>query len=179
MLSHQIYIEEKNLAFKEVFKEYYPSLVHFAYTILNKKHDAEDVVQDVFLSIWRTKPSFNNDISFRAYLYLATRNRAIDVLKKKSPVYKDISLFADIAQEIDSVISEEAFRLLDASIELLPNRSQQVIRLSAKGLSVKEVAEHLNITINTVKTLKMRAYRFMKNKCMQAFFCFILFLLSL
>jgi RNA polymerase sigma-70 factor (family 1) len=169
MLSHQIYIKDRHLPFKEVFRQYYPSLVHFAFTILKKKHDAEDVVQDVFLNIWRVKPTFENEIAFKAYIYLSTRNRAIDALKKKKPLYKDTLLFEDIEQEIDSVSKEEAFRLLDASIDLLPKRSRQIIRLSAQGLSVKEVSVQLNITINTVKTLKLRAYKFLKENCLKVY----------
>ncbi len=162
MFRHNIYIADKKLSFKEVFAEYYASQVHFAYKIIKNRHDAEDVVQDVFLGIWRSKPSFKNEIAFRAYLYLSTKNRSIDFLKKKSPLYSDISAFEDIEHEADAVVKEEAFRLLDRAIERLPNKTKEVIRLSIKGLSIKEVAHELSITVNTVKTHKLRAYRFLK-----------------
>lgn len=162
MFRHNIYIADKKLSFKEVFAEYYASQVHFAYKIIKNRHDAEDVVQDVFLGIWRSKPSFKNEIAFRAYLYLSTKNRSIDFLKKKSPLYSDVSVFEDIEHEADAVVKEEAFRLLDRAIERLPNKTKEVIRLSIKGLSIKEVAQELSITVNTVKTHKLRAYRFLK-----------------
>ena len=116
----------------------------------------------MFLGIWRSKPSFKNEIAFRAYLYLSTKNRSIDFLKKKSPLYSDVSVFEDIEHEADAVVKEEAFRLLDRAIERLPNKTKEVIRLSIKGLSIKEVAQELSITVNTVKTHKLRAYRFLK-----------------
>ncbi len=162
MFRHNIYIAEKRLSFKEIFAEYYASQVHFAYKIIKNRHDAEDVVQDVFLGMWRSKPSFKNEIAFRAYLYLSTKNRSIDFLKKKSPLYSDISAFEDLEHEVEEVVKEEVFRLLDNAIERLPNKTKEVIKLSIKGLSVKEVASELSISINTVKTHKLRAYRFLK-----------------
>ena len=168
MLRHQLHIGGKHLSFRGVFRDYYPSLVHYAYTFLKNKHDAEDVAQDVFMIIWRKKPVFPSELQFKAYLYLATKNKAIDLMKKKSPAYHDVSMFVAVEHQTDSLIREEAFRLLDESIKLLPERSRQIISLSVKGLSIKEVAAQLDITINTVKTLKLRAYRFLKERCVQA-----------
>ncbi len=168
MANHQLHIAGESLSFKQLFRDFYPSLVHFAYTILNNRHDAEDVVQDVFMNIWRHQPVFEHMLAFKAYVYTSTRNKALDTLRKKSPVYQDMSLIDTLEHHKDSLIKEEAFRLLDASINQLPERSRQIISLSVKGLSIKEVAIQLNITINTVKTLKLRAYRFLKTHCAEA-----------
>ncbi len=165
MLGHQIVMGDKKLSFKELFRDYYPSLLHFAFQILKNRHDAEDIVQDVFMNMWRTRPTFENETAMKAWLYMVTRNRALDVLKKKSPVYTDVSAFEQLEQEVDLIVKEEAFRLLDAAIEQLPDRTREVIRLSLDNYSVKEVAEKLNITVNTVKTLKSRAYKFLKEQC--------------
>lgn len=164
-----ISIKGSRQSFKEVFKTYYPSLNHFAFKILKSKHDAEDVVHDVFLSIWKTKHEFQNDVSFRAYLYLCVRNRALDLIKKRNPVYKDVVTLELVEEEVDSVVKEETFRLLDVAIEKLPKKSKEILKLSLKGLSVKEIAEHLKISVNTVKTQKQRAYKFLKDNCAYLF----------
>ncbi|MBN1988524.1 MAG: RNA polymerase sigma-70 factor [Bacteroidales bacterium] len=165
MFGSYISIGEKRLSFREIFTEYYPSLHHFAFKILKNKHDAEDVVQDAFIGIWEKKPSFPNTVSFRAYLYLTVRNKALDVLKKRNPIYLETIPFEPIEQEVNSVVREEAFRLLDEAIEKLPAKTRDVLMLSLKGMSVKEVADELNISVNTVKTLKQRAYKFLKENC--------------
>ncbi|MDX9846239.1 MAG: RNA polymerase sigma-70 factor [Tenuifilaceae bacterium] len=169
-----ISIGDGRLGFKEIFSTYYPSLHHFAFRILKCKHEAEDVVQDVFLTLWKNRPDFQSDVSFRAYLYLCVRNRALDILKKQNPMPSDTLSLESIAEEVDSVVKEEAFRLLDSAIEKLPERSREILKLSLQGLSVKEVAEQLNVTVNTVKTQKQRAYKFLKDNC-----AFLLVLLEL
>lgn len=176
MSGNYISIEDSRFGFREIFNTYYPSLHHFAFKILKSKHDAEDVVQDVFLSLWKNKPAFQNDVSFRAYLYLCVRNRALDLLKKKSPIYSNDVRIEPVDEEVDAVVREEAFRLLDIAIEKLPERSREILKLTLKGLSVKEIAEKLNVTVNTVKTQKQRAYKFLKDNC--AFLFILIKLLS-
>lgn len=165
MFWHNTKVGDQNFLFKKIFKEYYPSLLHFASRLLSNAHDAEDVVQDVFMNMWRNRPAFQNEIALKAYLYLAVRNRCLDLLKKKSPVYTDISIFGEMEQEVELVVIEETLRLLDEAIERLPEKTREVIRLSLENYSVKEVAEKLNITVNTVKTHKLRAYKFLKENC--------------
>lgn len=163
-------VGDRNILFQKIFRDYYPSLLYFSIRILNDKHSAEDVVQDVFMNMWRGRALFENELSLKAYLYLSVRNRSLDLLKKKAPVYTDISQYEEIAQEADMLVREEAFRLLDEAIEHLPEKTRQVIRLSLENYSVNQVAEELNITPNTVKTHKQRAYRFLREYCSGALF---------
>lgn len=162
MFKNHIYISDKKYAFKDIFKDFYASQLFFAMRLISSKHDAEDIVQDVFLSIWRAKPIFKNEIAFKAYLYLSTRNKCIDFLKKKRPVYESVDLAKEIPNEIDYLVKEEAFRLLDLAIKKLPPQTREVINLSLKGYSVLEVADKLNVSVNTIKTLKSRAYKVLK-----------------
>ncbi len=159
---HHIYISNKRYAFKEIFKEFYTSQLFFASKLLSNRHDAEDVVQDVFLNIWRAKPVFKNELAFKSYLYLSTRNKCIDFLRKKRPMYESVELAQEIPHEIDYLIKEEAFRILDKAIGTLSPQTQEVLNLSLKGLSVQEVAQALNVSVNTIKTVKLRAYKVLR-----------------
>lgn len=159
---HHIYISNKRYAFKEIFKEFYTSQLFFASKLLINRHDAEDVVQDVFLNIWRAKPVFKNEIAFKSYLYLSTRNKCIDFLRKKRPMYESVELAQEIPNEIDYLIKEEAFRILDKAIETLSPQTQKVLNLSMKGFSVQEIATNLNLSVNSVKTVKLRAYKVLR-----------------
>ncbi len=162
MLRQHIYISDRKFSFKDVFNEFYASQVLFASKIIKNLHDSEDIVQEVFLSIWKSKPVFKNEIAFRAYIYLSTRNKCIDYLRKKKPFFESVDKAENIENEIDILIREEAYRLLDKAISALPNQTREIMKFAMKGLSVQEIADELKISVNTVKTLKSRAYKALK-----------------
>ncbi|MDP3452244.1 MAG: sigma-70 family RNA polymerase sigma factor [Bacteroidales bacterium] len=173
MNSNYIYIANKKYAFKALFSEFYASQVMFSIKIVGNKQDAEDIVQEVFLSIWKSNSSFKNEIAFRAYLYLSTRNKCIDFLRKKRLVNKEIDVNVISEEEIDHIVRGEAYMLLYKAIEKLPPQAKRVIVRSMKGLTVQEVADSLNISVNTVKSLKLRAYRTLRDLYGDVFIIFI------
>ncbi len=162
MFRQHIYISDKKFSFKDVFNTFYASQVLFAVSIIKNRHDSEDIVQDVFLNIWKSKPIFKNDIAFRAYIYLSTRNKCIDYLRRKKPVFETVDKAENLENDIDTLIKEEAYRLLERAIETLPNQTREIMRYSMRGLSIQEIANELAISVNTVKTLKARAYKLLK-----------------
>lgn len=159
MVKHYIYISDKKYAFKSLFNDFYASQVMFAMKLISNKHDAEDIVQEVFLSIWKSRVSFKSEISFKSYLYLSTRNRCIDFFRKKKIQSEELDSQILSQEEMDHIVRGEAFALLHKAIDKLPPQSKRVILRSMKGLSVQEVADSLGISVNTVKTLKLKAYR--------------------
>lgn len=173
MYSNYIYISDKRYAFKALFSEFYASQVMFAMKITGSKHDAEDIVQEVFLSIWKSKTNFKNEIAFRAYLYLSTRNRCIDYLRKRRHINIELDSNTISDDEIDHIVRGEAYLLLYRAIEKLSPQAKRVIIRSMKGLTVQEVADSLNISVNTVKSLKLKAYRTLRELYGDVFIIFI------
>lgn len=178
MLKQHIYISDKKYAFKEIFSEFYASQVVFAVKLIGNKHDAEDIAQDVFLNIWRSKPVFKNEIAFKSYIYLSTKNRCIDYLRKKRPGFQDVDSVKDIAGDVESAVREEAFRLLEKAIEKLPTQTKEIMRLSMNGLTIQDIASKLSISVNTIKTLKSRAYKILKESYGDVFMILIASVLS-
>lgn len=159
MFKHYILIGEKKYEFKEVFKDFFASQVVFAGKIVKDEYIAEDIVQDVFLKLWKSNATYQNEISFKAYLYLSTRNKCIDFLRANTLKASNIELAMDIEEEANLVLKEEAFRLLEKAIAQLAPQTKSIILLSMEGLSIQEISEKLDISVNTVKTLKSRAYK--------------------
>ncbi|MFA5850151.1 MAG: RNA polymerase sigma factor [Bacteroidales bacterium] len=163
MFNHHINIGNTQYDFKEIFNDFFASQLLFARRILKNNINSEDIVQEVFLKLWKAEPVFPNEISFKAYLYLSTRNHCIDFLRKKKLMFSNIEIAGNIEEEANEVLKEEAFRLLDKAILELPPQSRRVIQYAMEGLSIQETAVKLSVSVNTVKTLKSRAYKILRD----------------
>jgi RNA polymerase sigma-70 factor (ECF subfamily) len=164
MLRHQITIDGKEFAFKDIFMDFFVSQVNFARKITGNEEDAKDIVQEIFLKIWNSNADFPNEIAFKSYLYISTRNACIDHLRRKRNIPAEIDVAVNLEEEANEAMKEEAFRLLDTAIETLPPQTKKIIKLTLSGRSINEIADNLKITVNTVKTLKLRAYKTLRDK---------------
>jgi RNA polymerase sigma factor (sigma-70 family) len=70
--------------FEALFKAQYNSLANYACSILGNEHEAEDVVQEVFIKIWNTQPELARSPQAKFYLLTAVRNTSISSLRKSS-----------------------------------------------------------------------------------------------
>ncbi|MEQ9287247.1 MAG: sigma-70 family RNA polymerase sigma factor [Cyclobacteriaceae bacterium] len=148
--------------FKALFNTYFPTLCLFAERILHDRDGAKDVVQDVFIKLLKSDAMFENEKALKAYLYVLTRNDCIDTIKKnRNTEYsvKDDNRVYSENDFLEDVVKEETFHLLDQAIKELGIQSQKIIQLSLNQLSNSEIADELDISVNTVKTLKLRAYK--------------------
>lgn len=153
---------------KTIFDTYYESLVTYANRFLSSHDECEDVVQDIFADLWQTDNNFPDEISLKSYLYKTSRNKCLNIIKHNK--VKDKYAATSIQQLNDDnlfmqhVLEEEISRQLHEAINTLPTRKKEIIILSLKGLKNKEVAENLNIKLQTVKTLKSQAYKQLRQK---------------
>jgi len=148
--------------FETFFKKYFPSIYIFAEKFTKDEMLAKDIAQEVFIKTWESSSDFENENALRAYLYLSARNQCINHLRKNKGKHADESPIDHIYIEdnyLDEVVREETFRLLDIAIQHLPPQSKKVIELTLKGLGNLEIAEKLHISVNTIKTHKLRAYK--------------------
>ncbi|MDQ2177185.1 RNA polymerase sigma-70 factor [Marinifilum sp. D714] len=154
--------------FREVFDQYFASLVGFANTFVSDINLSEDLVQEVFVSLWEKQDEYQNEITLKVYLYRAVRNKCLNNIKHEQVKNKYIaeSLPKLETEEffLDQVLSEEVSRLLYKFIGELPKQRQQIIRYSLLGLKNQEIADIMGLTINTVKSHKLNAYRELREK---------------
>ena len=155
-------INSESFFFKKLFESYFSTLCLFAQSILDDSDESKDVVQEVFLKLFNSKAIFDNEKAIKAYLYTSTRNGCLDALKANSKSFDledyQMSSYTENQFLID-VVKEETFRLLHIAIDQLSPQSQKTVELTMRSLSNKEIAHELGISINTVKTLKLRAYK--------------------
>jgi RNA polymerase sigma-70 factor (family 1) len=164
-------------SFKPFFESFYPSLCLFANKYTRDHEAALDIVQEAFVYIWNKKGDVDSINSAKAYLFKYVRNRSLNYLRDHE---KQKSLnFEQLDSEIffrDNLIEEETYRTIYDAIKNLPPQGQRVIELSLDGYKNQEIADELNISVNTVKTIKLRAFKAMREELKDNLF--ILFMLQ-
>jgi RNA polymerase sigma-70 factor (family 1) len=149
--------------FKKVFDAFYPSLCAFASRFTGDAIISEDIVQEVFLSLWERSENFTNEYAIKSFLYTSVRNRCLNYLEhiKVMQKHRDLALYeTDFSPETNhNIIEEETHRLIYHAINELPSQCRNILLLSMKGLKNHEIADELKISENTVKTQKKIAYK--------------------
>lgn len=156
-------------AFERLFRRYYRLLCDYGRSILGDRELAEDVVQEVFIYFWNNREVIHIQMSVKAYLYTAVRHGALNVLKKQLIERKhnpQLTEFVEFLQtsEYSDEEQEEINRIRQVMSEL-PKQCLKVFLMSAvDGKKYQEIADELDISINTVKTHISKAYRLIREK---------------
>nr|WP_295921910.1 sigma-70 family RNA polymerase sigma factor [uncultured Dyadobacter sp.] len=143
-------------AFRTIFTRYADVLGKHILRITRSQELAEEVVQDVFLKIWLKREELTEVRDFRAYLFVLSRNYAINYLKKTAKALLDGQAADRVAVE-DIDVSEhehddDYYALIDEAIDRLPPQQQKVYLLSRhERLKYNEIASRLNLSRETVK----------------------------
>ncbi len=171
-------------AFAQLVERYEPRVYNLARKLLRDPQDAEDVLQETFLSVYRHLDDFHGDASFSTWLYRIATNASLMKLRgRKEP---PLSLDAPVALEGDdalpreivdwgvtpeeALLSRETRAQMDAAVAALPETLRAVFVLrDIEGLSVQETADVLGISAPNVKTRLHRA-RLMLRESLSAYF---------
>ncbi|MCG8412455.1 MAG: RNA polymerase sigma-70 factor [Bacteroidales bacterium] len=163
-------------SFERLYLDFFPSLVVFAQKYIPDQEISEDIVQEVFIKLWDNASKIDIHTSLKSYLYSATKNSAINYLNKKNTEERQKErylYFEDIASQSDenNALTQDVYYHLYNAIKNLPEKSRKTIILSLNNMSLSDIKNELNISINTVKTHKRRAYSTLRKK-LAKFFCF-------
>lgn len=165
--------ENEFTVFKELFDTYYHSLLIYAYQKVNDRAVAEDMVQEVFLSLWTHREQIDFDIPLRGYLFRAVHNQCVNYLQSRHFALAvgrneaSVLLHREIVEynQHDTLLLKELADEIFFFIDTLPEQCRKVFKLSRQdGLKNKEIAALLGISEKTVeshigKALKdLRAY---------------------
>lgn len=149
--------------FHLIFKEYYLPLYYYAKNITGSKENAEEVIQNTFLRLWENPEVLNIDRSLESYLYKAVHNNSINLLKRlqikekyKNNYEQRILRINEINSQSEKnslsiLMAKELHEKIENCINSLPKQCQKIFKLSRyEGLKNKEIAEELDISLNTV-----------------------------
>jgi RNA polymerase sigma-70 factor (family 1) len=171
----------KKRAFKDLFDHYFNALAAFGYKYVSDPDNVEDMVQEVFIACWEKRADFSHINALKSFLYTSVRNKCLNHLKHQAVQKKhENSLIYELESDHhfnSQVIEEETFNLLHAEIKDLPRSAQEIMMLALNGLKNQEIADELNISLNTVKTQKKIAYSKLKDRLGHRFNAVLLSLL--
>ena len=167
-------------AFKEFFYIFYPGFCLFARRFISSEEVSKDLVQEAFIEYWKNRENFTSIEKAKGFIYTVIRNKCLNHLKHQKIVAKyDKQNVESEAYFRDSVIEEETCRIIHNFINELPLKSRIIMQQSLEGMSNQEIADTLRISINTVKTSKLKSYRFLREKLKKFMFMFGLHVLLL
>ena len=151
-------------AFELLFRCWYARLASYAARLTSSRDAAEDVVQDLFVTLWNRREALPDLEKLPAYLHRATRNRALNQLRHQHTAGKWLSgQDADPATPAvaeNDLLGQEVAARVQAALADLPPRSREVFLLSRdQGLTYTAIGETLGISVKTVETLMGRSLK--------------------
>ena len=167
MSSNDLLISPKE--YRELYDSLYVPLCLFAHKYLDNIEDSRDVVQDVFLKIWQKELLLKDKASAKSYLYTAVRNGCLDFLKSSFTMKREKNISIENKQlEEESFFAREfvlieTSELIERALNSLSAKHKKVIRLGLHGMKNQQIAERLNLSVNTIKSRKKVAYRHLRS----------------
>jgi len=156
-------------AFKALFDLYGRKVYQFVSNYVKNSADAEDITQNVFIKIWQTRNRIDPSRSFKAFIFKVAYHITIDHIRSKAAnEFVELSSLNDDAWTEnagadDLVIQRQLKSLYERAIDQLPPKRREIFTLSRhQGLTNKQIADHLNISVKTVENQMTAALCSMK-----------------
>jgi RNA polymerase sigma-70 factor (family 1) len=163
--------QDKQAAFNYIFKKYYAILCYFAENLLNDASFAEDIVEDLFLNLWKRNTDFSQFASIKAFLYTCVSNACYNQIQQQQRREKRNQTFLNLSQQnndndlLNEMIRAEFLKELDEALDQLPPGTRKVIKLIyVEGWALQKIATELDISINTVKSHRAKGILLLRRK---------------
>ena len=145
--------EGDKLAFKHLFETYFTPLCRFMHLYVKETTIVEELALDIFTYVWENRQTLQIQISLKAYIFQAAKNKCLNVLRQKKLTVSLDDTQQDIPETDEmSLETEELFNLIQEAVMALPDKCKEVFNLSrTENLTNQEVAAQLNISEKTVE----------------------------
>ncbi len=161
--------KDDRVAFYHIYERYSKKLYRFVIRYIKQEADAEEIVQEVFIKIWESRNKIDVYSSFGSFLFTIVYNTTISLLRKRSSEKKYLDHLKSLQiNNSPDLIDEIYFKELNEKVNSLLNeltpRQKEIFQLSREeGLTHGEIAERLNISVNTVKKHMVNTLAFLKS----------------
>lgn len=156
----------KEPAFDYLFRHRYKDLCRFAWSFVGDYPVAEDIVQELFSNIWHKSTAIDETQSIDSYLYVSVRNACYTYLrKKKNNVELGVLMNEAVFPDTERIFESPVLNVLWNAVEALPLQCKVIFKLVVlEDMKYQDVADRMDISINSVKTQMKIAYRELRSK---------------
>jgi len=153
--------------FRNIYAIFWKRMFAIAYTRLNNKQEAEDVVHDVFMSVWANMQRIEIR-SLECYLSAAVKNLAFVKIRKRTYERRYVRSFSDplLSESLieSSIHNKRMLERLQTEIEGLPEKCKLIFKCSRNsGMPVKQIAKQLSISPKTVENQLNKALKHLRS----------------
>lgn len=160
-------------AFEEIHRRYFGRLYAHAVKMLGNAADAQDIVQEVFITLWTKGAAIQLHTGLGGYLYTSVRNRVLNLIEQNKTYRHHLDALAAFLDETPAPAGNAAdeellFSLFEAEIDKLPRKMKEVFELRRQGdLSYSEIAGQLSLSDHTVKKQISNAIKILRDRLIQ------------
>lgn len=162
-------IQEDTLVFDRIYNQYHQVIYANIFKLIKSEAIAEDILQDVFFSLWENRMKIDMQKSVGGWLFIVSYNKSLSILRKKVKEAVDYvesyDAYDDISEEIflNEAVYESQLKILEEAVIALPPQRQKVFRLCHfEGKSQEEVAKILGLSTASVKDYLKHSKRFIR-----------------
>ncbi|AFD05254.1 RNA polymerase sigma-70 factor [Solitalea canadensis] len=173
--------DKSRTVFKELFDFYAPKIYSFGNSYLKSNHDAEELVQEVFIRMWNQRDVLDDTKNIKAYIFKTAVNLIYDQLRKRKleKLHTELSLFQHSEEDhstLDYLSLGDLQNQINGLIAKMPEQRRLIFTLSrVDGLSYDEIAQQLNISKRTVENQVYRAMSFLKEHIDSKYMLYLVF----
>jgi len=144
-------------SFDILFKKYFTPLCRYTVQFVKDYSIAEELVQDVFISLWNQREEIKISKSIASYLFTSARYRSYTHFRKETSRKENEKIFCEGLENDESAVNDEKdfyeiAVVINKAIEELPDKCKEIFVLSReKNLTYKQISEELNISVKTVE----------------------------
>ncbi|MEN3323196.1 RNA polymerase sigma-70 factor [Mariniflexile soesokkakense] len=154
-------------AYTFLMDTYHHKLCVYVFGLVHDQDAAEDIVQNVFIRIWKKRERLNPDFEISSFLYKSVYNEFIDYYRKQKSVFplenKYISALSASVEDEDEQSLERVIKLVKLEIQNLPPKCKEIFLLSKQeGLTNIEIAEYKNVSIKSVEAHITKAFSLLR-----------------